>query len=438
MRIVSLTAGAAGMYCGSCLRDRSLVTALRAAGHDALLVPLYTPLRTDDSEADLAEDEIFYGGINVYLQQRLPWLRYLPATLDGWLNRSSILRRLVREPGTMTPQVTGAMTLSMLAGEEGRQRKELRRLVEWLQTRPEGSPEVVLLSNFLIGGCLPALRQAFPHARLFVTLQGDDLFLDSLLRKDRVRVLTQWRRLAPSVDRFVVYSRAYRDAMADLLGLSPERFAIIPLGVPVPPRHEKPAGGDKPLVIGYLARICPHKGLHLLVHAFLKVCQIAGLEACRLRIAGWLGKEDRAYWEDLQATIRAAGATDHVRYEGVVDAGEKRRFFEGVDVFSVPSVYPESKGLSVVEAMAAGCACVQPAHGIFPELLQDGACGRLIEAGSVEALVEALLALLQQASERETLGMLAREHIESHHRVDQMVDGLLALTETSVAVETRA
>ena len=62
MRIASITAGAAGMYCGSCLHDNTLASALHALGHDALLVPTYTPIRTD--EPDVSERRVFLGSQN--------------------------------------------------------------------------------------------------------------------------------------------------------------------------------------------------------------------------------------------------------------------------------------------------------------------------------------------------------------------------------------
>ena len=79
LRIAFITAGAAGMYCGSCLRDNTLVGALGRAGHDALLIPTYTPIRTDDE--DLSQHRVFFGGINVYLQQKFWLFRWTPRWL---------------------------------------------------------------------------------------------------------------------------------------------------------------------------------------------------------------------------------------------------------------------------------------------------------------------------------------------------------------------
>src|SRR5205823_11236382 len=74
MKIAYVTAGAGGMFCGSCMRDNTLAAALARLGHDALLVPTYTPLTTD--EPDVSQRRVFLGGINVYLQEKLGLFRH--------------------------------------------------------------------------------------------------------------------------------------------------------------------------------------------------------------------------------------------------------------------------------------------------------------------------------------------------------------------------
>ena len=85
-RIAYLTRGAANMFCGSCLHDNTLARAWNQQGVDALLVPTYTPIRTD--EEDVSVDQVFFGGINVYLQQKIFVFRYLPAFLDRFLDNN--------------------------------------------------------------------------------------------------------------------------------------------------------------------------------------------------------------------------------------------------------------------------------------------------------------------------------------------------------------
>ena len=90
-RIAYLTSGAANMFCGSCLHDNTLARAWNKQGIAALLVPTYTPIRTD--EEDVSVDQVFFGGINVYLQQKIFFFRYLPAFLDRFLDSKWLHRK---------------------------------------------------------------------------------------------------------------------------------------------------------------------------------------------------------------------------------------------------------------------------------------------------------------------------------------------------------
>ncbi|HZN11436.1 MAG TPA: glycosyltransferase family 1 protein, partial [Blastocatellia bacterium] len=126
MKILYLTAGAAGMYCGSCLRDNALATELLARGHDVTLVPLYTPTRTD--EPNVSQEKVFFGGISVYLQQHSALFRKTPRALDRLWDSGFALRAASRRSIPVDPQLLGELTVSILRGEEGRQQKELFKL----------------------------------------------------------------------------------------------------------------------------------------------------------------------------------------------------------------------------------------------------------------------------------------------------------------------
>src|SRR5437763_4843600 len=146
MRIAYITAGAAGMYCGSCMRDNTLVAALVRQGHDALLVPTYTPIRTD--EEDVSQHRVFFGGINVYLQQKLGLFRHTPWFLDRLLDLPRLLRWVSRFAVKTQAQDLGDLTVSVLEGEHAHQSKEVAKLVRWLgeEARPQG----VNLTNALL------------------------------------------------------------------------------------------------------------------------------------------------------------------------------------------------------------------------------------------------------------------------------------------------
>ena len=89
MRIAFITAGAAGMYCGSCLHDNTLAASLIRRGHDVTLIPTYTPIRTDEN--DVSTGNVFYGAINVYLEQKVPLFRTAPNWLRNVLSSPQLL-----------------------------------------------------------------------------------------------------------------------------------------------------------------------------------------------------------------------------------------------------------------------------------------------------------------------------------------------------------
>jgi hypothetical protein len=77
MRILSLTAGAASMYCGSCRARQPRWRRVIRQGHDVTLLPFYTPTLTDEDNVSRGE-QVFFGGISVYLEQHMPWFRQGP------------------------------------------------------------------------------------------------------------------------------------------------------------------------------------------------------------------------------------------------------------------------------------------------------------------------------------------------------------------------
>ena len=112
MRIASITAGAAGMFCGSCMKDNTLATALIDLGHDTLLLPTYTPITTD--EPSIATPRIFFGGVNVFLEQSR-WTRWLfrrtPRFIDALFNGKRLLRYVGRWAGKTDYSTLGVQPL---------------------------------------------------------------------------------------------------------------------------------------------------------------------------------------------------------------------------------------------------------------------------------------------------------------------------------------
>ena len=223
MRIVQLTPGTGNFYCGTCLRDNTLVAALRREGHDAVLLPMYLPHFVDEESVAEENAPLFFGGINVYLQQKSAFFRNSPAWLDRWLDSPALLRRAAARSGMTSARDLGELTLSMLQGEEGRQAKELEKVIAWL-SRKENRPDVVCLSNVLLVGLARRIRQAL-DVPVVCTLQGEESFVDALPEPERC-----WQALrerAGDVSLFVAVSRYYGEVMTRRLGLAPERVEVV-------------------------------------------------------------------------------------------------------------------------------------------------------------------------------------------------------------------
>ena len=428
MRIAYIAAGAADMYCGSCLHDNTLAAALQKMGHEVALVPTYTPMRTDAPSVSL--DRVFFGALNVYLQQKAAAFRHTPGAFDRLLDRPGLIQRAARLGASTDPTELGDLTYSILQGEEGFQAKELAKLVAWL--RDDFRPHIVHLTNSMFAGFARSLKRDL-GVPVVCSLQGEDLFLNHLREpwRDRVRELLAER--ARDVDAFQVNSAWYAGFMADYLGgIDRERMFVVPLGLTLDGHDGEPRAAGDPPVVGYLARICPEKGLHVLVEAFRL------LEGkVRLRVAGWLGERDRRYLEDLESRIAGWGLSGLYERVGEVDRPGKIRFLQSLDVLSVPTVYLDPKGLFVLEALANGVPVVQPRHGSFPEMIEATGGGLLVAPDSPEELARGIGTLLDDPALRRELGRRGREavHARFHDRAE--AEGTLRVYERLLAEPAR-
>ncbi|MBX9581993.1 MAG: glycosyltransferase family 4 protein [Gemmataceae bacterium] len=416
MRIAFITAGAAGMYCGSCMRDNTLVAALRRLGHDALLIPTYTPIRTD--EADVSQDRVFLGGINVYLQQKARLFRHTPRLVDWLLDRPRLLRWVSRFAGRMKYSELGGMTVSMLRGDDGMQRKEVARLAGWLAA--EVRPEVVVFSNALLSGVIPRLKHEL-GVPVLVTLQGDDIFLDALPAADRRACVDLIRKNTAAADGFLTTSRYYADHMAGYLGVPRDKMHVVYPGLNLAGHGgPRPARRDGPLTVGYFARVCPEKGFHHAVEAFIHLRRTPGVPAHRLRASGWLGENDRPFFEEQHQKLAAAGLSHDFEYVASPTHADKVRFFRSVDVLTVPTTYREPKGLYLLEAWANGVPVVQPAHGAFPELVGATGGGLLVPPGDPPALAAGLRRLLDDHEFREATARVGAAAVRERFTAEVM------------------
>ncbi len=415
LRIVYLTAGAAGMYCGSCLHDNTLAAALIEAGHDVLLVPTYTPLRTD--EPDVSIHRMFFGGINVYLQQKSAIFRHTPWLVDKLLDSPALLNRIAHGGPSVEAEKLGDLTVSMLAGKNGNQRKELDKLIHWFTH--DARPEIVHLSNSIFVGMAEPIRAL--GVPVVCTLSGEDSFLEKLPPPHYEKARRLLREQSRHVDAFVAMNQYYADFMADYLSAPRARVHVIPHGLNLAGHGmRRPTSPTGLRTLGYLARVCPEKGLHLLVAACEKLADDPQVPPWRLRVAGYLGDLERPYLEEIRQRVRCWRSPQQFEYVGEVDRAEKIAFLQSLDVFCMPTVYQESKGLSALEALANAVPVVLPAHGAFPELVADTGGGVLHEPLDPSSIAASLKSLLLDDDRARALGQAGQQAIRDRYGAAEM------------------
>lgn len=431
MKIVHLTAGAGPMYCGSCMHGNTLASALRTLGEDVVLVPVYTPLRTD--EDNISVDRLALGGINVYLQEHSAVFRRTPWFFDRLLDWPGLVHWAARRGTRTRPEALGALTLSVLRGEEGRLRKEVEKLVAWLQD--ELRPDVIHLSNVMLAGLARPMRERL-GVPVVSTLSGEDGFLERLPEPYYSKARDALRGRAADLDALVAMNGYYADFMADYLAMPRERIRVIRPGLNLD-GHRKPQEGDSPTrprspdqsprTIGILGRICPEKGLHLLVEAMGLLAYQQDLPPLRVRAAGYLDEADRPYLAEIQQRIGELQLADRFEYVGEVDREAKIAFLQSLDVMSLPSMVCESKGLPALEAWASGVPVVLPAHGAFPEMIEDTGGGLLHEPCSPKALAAALARMLREPDFAEACGRRGHRAVHERYHAERMARQTLEL-----------
>ena len=423
MNILSITAGAADMFCGSCLRDNALAAELMARGHRVTLLPVYTPTVTDEPNMS-AGRPVFYGGISVYLQQHLAIFRHTPWLLDRLWDAPAVIRRFASGAINVDPRMLGALTVSTLRGESGYQRKEMEKLVHWLAGEPR--PDVVNLPNSMLIALAAPIRRTLQRP-ILMTLQGDDLFLDGLTEPYKSQAIDLIRQQLHEVDLFVSVSEYYTAYMSDYLGIPRSRMRTVPLGVNVADFARRAPLRRDPFTVGYFARVAPEKGLHNLAEAYRIMRQERGLPSARLVAAGYLGAGHRAYLESVQRKLADSGLGDEFEYVGTVDRAAKVRFLQSLDVLSVPSDYHEPKGLYLLEAMACGVPVVEPNHGAFPELLRHTGGGLLAKSAKPSDIADAILDVWRDPAGATAMGTLGAEGVRRAYTTAHMTDGMLAV-----------
>ena len=429
MKIAQLMPGVGGgFYCENCLRDAALARALRKLGHDPMLVPLYLPLAIE-KPGDVPTAPVFFGGINVYLQQKSALFRKTPRWVDRLFDSARLLRWAARRAGMTNAKDLAATTLSMLRGEHGRQAKELDRLVHWLAT--EERPDLVCLSNALLVGVVRSLKATL-RVPVVCWLQDEDIFLDTLPEPEREEAWRAVAERAADVDAFIAVSRYFADLMRERLAIPVNRVHVVHSGIPLD-GYEPAASPPEPPALGFLERQCSAMGLDTLVEAFAALRRSGKFGGLKLRVAGGSMPEDKPFLRTVRRQLAAEGLDGDAEFLPNLDRAGRQAFLRSLSVLCVPTRHGEAFGMYVLESLASGVPVVLPRRGAFPELVEATGGGLLFEPDDTAGLVAALESLLSNPARAGELGRRGREAVLDRFGAERSAREVAGIFEAAVA-----
>lgn len=240
------------------------------------------------------------------------------------------------------------------------------------------------------------------------------------------------RRLQRTATRIIVPSHASRAALI-AIGVPEERITILHSGIdarhrfnpddqaPTVLRQELGISPDA-TVVAAIGHIAPGKGIHVLLDAIDELVKKRPEENIHLILVGSAPPSAIAYEHQLRDRVKQHGDL-HDRTHFVGSRSDVPALFLDVDILVQPSIYPESFGRSVVEAMAMKKVVVASRAGALSELVDDGVTGYLFETGSAHDLATKL----SQAMDNTTgsaLTAAARERVLNHYDTESR-DALL-------------
>ena len=408
------------------MRDSKYIRALKDLGHQVIKVPLYLPI-FDDAH-DLDEVPVFYGAVNLYLKQQFPIFRHMPSFVEHALDSKSVLNMAARKAGSTRAKGLEEMTISMLLGEDGGQKEELERLVDWLAE--EAKPDVVHLSNALLLGLARQIKQRL-NVPVICSLQDEDVWVDAMTDQYRQQVWDLMSERGKDVDVFIPVSDYYSKEIHKRMVIPSNKIKTVYLGVDTADYSPKPITQKQP-VIGYLSRMCEENGLAVLVDAFLILRKNPAFAAVKLKITGGKTGDDLHFIKEQKNKISKAGLEKDVFWVEEFEGEERQKFFDTVRLISVPVLIGEAFGLYQLEALASGIPMVQPDLGAFREVIETSGGGIIYPSNDPRQLAEALASLILNDEKLQELSLAGLSGVKQHFDIHALARKMVTVYESVI------
>ena len=382
MKILLIIPGSGDrFYCSNCFRDNLHAQALRNAGQEVVIMPLYLPLTDTLFRAD---SPLFFPATSYYISQKYFGKREMPAIIEKILDSPSVLRWASALSGTTSAKGMEQMTLSMIQGADRHFAKQTDRLIRWISAHER--PDIVHLSSSMLIGIAKALKSRI-DVPVVCSLQDEELWLDNLDKKYAEEAWKSIEQNSKYIDRFVASSEFYRSAALDK-NIGIKEIDVVYPGVNIE-RYRSPDYPKTP-VIGFFYRMSYENGLDILAQAFVKLKNENAIPWLKLKIGGGYTRENKDFVDCIHAVLQPF--MQDIIWSSHYSLDEHPSFYKDISLICAPLRFNEAVGLYLCEAFAAGRPAVAPDTGSFSEIA--GNAGTLYSPNDSEQLAGALRKML--------------------------------------------
>jgi len=382
MKILLIIPGSGDtFYCGNCFRDNLYAQALRNAGQDVVIMPLYLPF-TDKSF--LADTPLFFPATSYYIAQKYFGKGKMPRIFEKILDSPSILRMASSLSGTTSAKGMEQITLSMIKGDDMNFAKQTEKLINWIVKHDR--PDVIHLSSSMLIGIAKAIKSQI-DIPVVCSLQDEEIWLDSLDDRYATEAWSSIRDNVNYIDRFIASSEFYKSVALNKIPEIKEIDVVYP-GVDI--EKYKSANYPENPTIGFFYRLNYENGLDILAQSFVKLKKENTIPNLKLKIGGGYTRENKSFVNNIQ-TILQPYNKDVIWLEQY-NLEEHSTFYKDISLICVPLRFNEAAGLYLCEAFAAGRPAVAPDTGSFSEILKNA--GLLYSPNKSEQLADALKQML--------------------------------------------
>ena len=413
MKILFIVPGSGdSFYCGNCFRDNLQANALRKAGHDVIIMPLYLPFKYPSFKADTP---LFFPATTFYASEKFFKKGGMPRWLSRFLESKSILGIASSFSGTTSAEGLEGITLSMIHGTDPVFVEQVNPMVDWIEHHEK--PDIIHLSTTLLIGVAKAVKQRI-NIPIVCSVQDEEIWIDSLTDN---YLKEAWQGITNNItyiDKFVTTSEFYKKNVTGKIPQISDIDVIYP-GVDI----SKYASDMKPAcpTIGFFYRMSYENGLDILTDAFVKLKKRNTVKDLRLKIAGGYTATDKRFLKNVRKKLKPY--INDVELFKDYDPEKHADFYKDISLISVPLTFDESVGLYLCEAFAAGRPAVEPATGSFPEI--TGEAGFVYSPNNSDSLADALEKLLANENLFEQCSAKALEMAQKRYNDKLMAEKLV-------------